>query len=337
MTRPALSLLTLAFLTAALPAAELEPPSGDRAIIGEDARLEELWNEGAFTEGVAVDSAGLIYFSDITSDDSPGKIYRFDPATGETSVYCADSRKSNGLMFSRDGRLVAACGANYGGQCLAEITTEGHVICLATEYQGKRFNAPNDLVIHPRGWIYFSDPRYLGPEPLEIDVMSVYRYDPDGGAVTRVTRDITKPNGVILSPDAKTLYVAETDNRSIGEQQPAPEGAMLRMTLNAFPIKADGSLGPKQVLVNFGQNLGIDGMTVDTDGRIYAAVRSADRFGIRVYSPQGEELANIPTPELPTNCTFGSGDGASTLYITAGTGLYRIPLKTTGYHPAIAE
>ena len=136
MLRPALSLLTLTFLTTVLPAAELEPPSGDRAIVAENARLEELWNEGAFTEGVAVDQKGTIYFSDITSDDSPGKIYRFDPASGETTVYCADSRKSNGLMFSRDGRLIAACGANFGGQCLAEITTEGLAICRRPSIRG---------------------------------------------------------------------------------------------------------------------------------------------------------------------------------------------------------
>ncbi len=330
-------LVAAAMFAAPLPAAEPAAPTGDPSILPDDVRLEELWNEGAFTEGVAVDNEGKIYFSDITSDESPGKVYKFDPETKETSVYCAESRKSNGLMFTRDGRLIAACGANYGGQCLAEVTTDGNVICLATEYEGKRFNAPNDLVIHPKGWIYFSDPRYLGPEPLEIDVMSVYRYDPDGGGVTRVTRDITKPNGVVLSPDAATLYVAETDNRSIGPQQPAPDGAMLRMTLNAFPVKSDGSLGPKQVLVNFGQNLGIDGMTVDVEGHIYAAVRSADRYGIRVYSPDGEELASIPTPDLPTNCCFGRGDEASMLYVTAGTGLYRIPLKIAGYHPATAD
>jgi gluconolactonase len=330
-----LFIMTIVALTAS--AAEPAAPGGDQAILPSDSRLEELWNEGAFTEGVAVDKEGFIYFSDISTDASPGKVYKFDPATNEVSVHCADSQKSNGLMFDRAGRLIACCGANYGGQCLAEITPDGEVKPLVSEFQGKKFNAPNDLVIHPKGWIYFSDPRYLGPEPLELDTMGVYRYDPADGSVARVTRDITKANGVILSPDAATLYVAETDNRSIGAQQPAPEGAMLRMTLNAFPVKEDGTLGPKQVIVNFGQKLGIDGMTVDIEGHIYAAVRSADRFGIVVYSPEGEELAYIPTPELPTNCCFGSGDGATMLYVTAGTGLYRITLKIAGYHPAVAE
>jgi gluconolactonase len=109
------------------------------------------------------------------------------------------------------------------------------------------------------------------------------------------------------------------------------------MTLNAFPVKPDGSLGPKQVLVNFGDHLGIDGMDVDVAGHIYAAVRSADRFGIRVYDPHGKEVAYIPTPDLPTNCCFGIGDAAATLYVTAGKGLYRIPLKIAGYQPATAN
>lgn len=337
--RSAVSLCLLAILAAERPsfAADTVPPSGDPDVIPPDARVETLWNEGAFTEGVAVAPDGAMFFSDIPSDDSPGRIYRFDPATRQTTTFCRDSAKSNGLMFDRHGRLIACCGANHGGQCLAEITPDGQVRPLVDTYQDRKFNAPNDLVIHPDGSVYFSDPRYLGPEPMEIDHMSVYRYNPADGAVTRVTRDITKPNGLAISPDGKTLYVAETDNRTLNVGHPPPAGAKPRMTLNAFPIKADGALGPKQVLVNFGDELGIDGMTVDVEGHIYAAVRAPSRFGIRVYQPDGTEIAYIPTPDLPTNCDFGTGDEASTLYITAGTGLYRIPLKIAGYHPALAK
>ena len=325
------SAIVLFSVTLAAPAAD----SG--GIVAEGAAFEELWNEGSFTEGVAVDGEGDIYFSDISMDDSPGKIYRLDAESDEISVYCADSGKSNGLMFARDGRLIAACGANYGRQALCEVTADGKLKPLAERFEGKRFNAPNDLAIHPSGTIYFSDPRYLGPEPVEIDHMSVYRYDPADGSVVRVTTDISKPNGVIFSPDARTLYVAETDNRTYDVSQPAPDDAQVRMTLNAFPVREDGSLGDKRVLVDFGQKLGIDGMTVDTEGRIYAAVRSADRFGIVVFDSDGRELAYLPTPELPTNCCFGRGQQASTLYITAGTGLYRIGLRVTGHHSATAD
>jgi gluconolactonase len=327
----------LTHLLVAFVACSVGEPSGDAAILPEHARLEQLWNQGRFTEGVAAGPDGAMYFSDIGMDGSPGRIYRFDPATRETTVYCEDSQQSNGLMFDRAGRLIACCGANHGGQCLAEITREGEVRPIVSEYQGRRFNAPNDLVIHPNGAIYFSDPRYLGPEPMEIDHMSVYRYDPVKKTVVRVTRDITKPNGVVLSPDAKTLYVAETDNRTVSIDKPAQPDAQPRMTLNAFPVLGDGTHGPKRVLVDYGKKLGIDGMTVDVEGNLYAAVRSEDRYGIVVYTPKGEDRAYIPTPELPTNCCFGIGEESTVLYVTAGTGLYRIALKIAGYHPASAD
>jgi gluconolactonase len=96
-------------------------------------------------------------------------------------------------------------------------------------------------------------------------------------------------------------------------------------------------LGKKKVLVDFGDQLGTDGMTVDTAGNIYAAVRSAKRFGIRVYNPAGKEIAAIATEVLPTNVCFGTGKEISTLYITAGTGLYRVKTNATGFHPALGK
>ncbi|HUG94269.1 MAG TPA: SMP-30/gluconolactonase/LRE family protein [Planctomycetaceae bacterium] len=306
-----------------------------RDIVPAGAKLEQLWNDGEFTEGPAAGPDGAIYFSDITRDETPGRVLKFDPRTARTTVHCADSGKSNGLMFDRRGRLIAACGANHGRQALCEITPDGKVKALVGTFMGRKFNAPNDLTIHPDGSIYFSDPRYVGPEPMEIDHMSVYRYDPDGGRVTRVTTDIEKPNGLGLSPGGRTLYVAETNNGTTGIQ-PGQAAKPGRMTLNAFPLQPDGTLGRKRVLVDFGDQTGIDGMAVDTDGRIFAAVRSASRFGIVAFSPDGRELAYLATPELPTNCCFGRGEDAQTLYVTAGTGLYRIRLNATGFHPATA-
>ena len=299
---------------------------GTDPLVPAGRQIEELWNEGEFTEGVAVRADGVVFFSDITRDPNvKGRILKFDPTTGKTTVFSADSRKSNGLFFDADGRLLASCGANGGAMALCEVSSDGVVKPLVERFHGKRFNSPNDLVVHPDGSVYFSDPRYLGPEPIELEHQSVYRFVLKTGQIRRVTTDIEKPNGVHVSPDGKKLYVAETNNGSTG-QNPDATPKRGRMTLNAFDIMPDGSLANKKVLVNFGDQLGTDGMTIDKAGNIYAAVRSADRFGIVIYSPAGQELAHIKTPSLPTNCCFGVGDTSSILYVTAGGGFYRINL-----------
>ncbi|GAB4157502.1 MAG: SMP-30/gluconolactonase/LRE family protein [Planctomycetaceae bacterium] len=328
--------ITLTTLTFSLMASHImaddQQPSGSSDIIIKGAKLETLWNEGDFTEGVAVDRNGLIYFSDIPFNKNAGRVMKYDPKTGAVSVHCADSGKSNGLMFDAKGRLIAACGAMWGKQALVEITPNGTVNVLADKYKGKRLNSPNDLVVHPNRSIYFSDPRYAGDEPMEIKEMSVYRYTPSG-KVQRVTHDIEKPNGLGISPDGKILYVAETNNGTTEVRKMDPNVKPGRMTLNAFPIKKNGTLGRKKVLVDFGKETGVDGMTIDSRGNIYAAVRSKKRHGIYVFSPKGKELAYIPTAVLPTNCCFGRGKDGHSLYITAGKGLFRIRVKTKGSFP----
>jgi gluconolactonase len=301
--------------------------------------LEELWNQGSFTEGVAAAPDGVMYFSDIPFvEDKAGRILKFDPKTGTVSVHCADSGKSNGLFFDTKGRLLACCGAMGGKRAVVEVQPDGMLKVVADKFEGKPFNAPNDLVVHQNGSIYFSDPRYVGNEPVELTEMSVYRIDLDG-SVHRVTKsspgrnNIEKPNGVHVSPDGKTLYVAENNNGSNDVTKPNANPQKGRMTLNAFRIRPDGSLGRKTVLVDFGEENGVDGMSIDTKGNIYAAVRSEKRHGIIVYNPEGKELAYIPTKDLPTNCCFGRDEDGQTLYVTAGTGLYRIKLKSVGFHP----
>jgi len=317
-------------------AQDLQSPSGDAAVLPPQSRLVEIWNQGEFTEGVAVAADGTVYFSDIAFDaDGLGRVLKYNPASGVVAVHCADSGKSNGLMFDRQGRLIACCGANKGRQAVCEVTADGKLRDIATSFRGKRFNSPNDLVIHPNGSIYFSDPRYVGQEPMLIKHQSVYRIDPNG-KVSRVTRDIDKPNGVHLSPDGRILYVAETDNGSTDVTQDSSDTKKGRMTLNAFPIRDDGTLGDKRVLVNFGSETGTDGMSVDRQGNLYAAVRHSKQFGIVVYSPDGKQRARIPTPSLPTNCCFGRGRQATTLFVTAGGGFYKIQLKIPGHHPATA-
>ena len=277
-----------------------------------------------------------MYFSDFAQpfDSGPARVMKYSPETGKVSVHCPDSGMGNGLMFTRQGRLIGCCASPLGGhRALVEFLPSGKVKVIAGKYRGKRLNSPNDIVIDRRGRIYFSDPKYVGPEKMELDRFNVYRLDPDG-KLNVATSKIAKPNGVALSPDQKTLYVAETDNGT-DKADLVKDAKRGRMTLNALPVSDDGSLGEPQVIVNFGDKLGVDGMTLDTKGRIYAAVRSDDRHGIYVFTPAGKELAYIQTPSLPTNACFGRGDESQRLYITAGGGLYRIVTKATGYHPAI--
>ena len=161
---------TVLSLATALPLAKAEPakPSGSISILPSTSRLETLWEQGEFTEGVAIAPDGQIYFSDIPSSEAKsGQILKFDPKSGKTTVFTAASEKSNGLMFDRDGRLIACCGANNGRMALSEILPNGRLRTLSGTFDDKRYLAPNDLVILPNGLIYFSDPRYIGNEEEE--------------------------------------------------------------------------------------------------------------------------------------------------------------------------
>jgi gluconolactonase len=188
---------------------------------------------------------------------------------------------------------------------------------LADKWMGKRFNSPNDLTLDVKSRVYFTDPRYVGDQPREIDTESVYRIDPDG-TVTQVIADVTKPNGIVISPDGKTLYLAESNGDPKRPQQ-----------LLAYPLKEDGTVGAKTVLHDFGADRGIDGMTVTADGLIVATAGRAKTAGVYLFTPEGKKVGVVPTPEDPTNCCF-AGPGSKTLYVTAGKSLYRVELTVAG-------
>ena len=304
------------FLTLLFPAFAFAGES----IVSKDAKVEKLWGEGEFTEGPAYGPGPAIYFSDIGN-----RIMKFDEKTGKTTEYRNPSGRANGLDFDPMGRLVAAEGANKGGNRRITVTDKnGTIIPLASEWKGKKFNSPNDLTVDTKGRIYFTDPRYVGSEPREIDTESVYRLDPpkEGSRsgryqVTQIISDVQKPNGIIISPDMKTLYLADnhpTKNRY----------------LLSYPLKEDGSVGEKKVLHDFSPDRGIDGMCIDIKGNIYATAGRGKTAGVTIFSPDGKKLGFVPTPEDPSNCVFGGAD-RKMLYITAGRSLYRVQLTIEGF------
>jgi gluconolactonase len=328
--------------------AKIPPPTGED-IVSADARLELLFTRsapltGGLTEGPAAAPDGSIYFSDIPfGPKDKGMIMRFDPRTKKTTVFAKDSKKSNGLMFDAKGFLIACEGSDHGGRCVSRWNVKtGMREVIADKYMGKRFNAPNDLCIDLKGRIYFTDPRYLGREPRELKYRAVYRINNDG-SVVEITHDVDKPNGIAISPDQKTLYLADHDNGTDQIDFKAPPPKKGAMKVYAFPLGKDGLVnGARKTLVDFGDEDGCDGMTLDEKGNIYLAVRAHKRPGIMVIEPSGKEIAFIPTgsPQagaknpvgIPSNCDFGVGAESNVLYITVDTSLYRIPLKVKGYH-----
>ena len=337
-----LSLLLLAVLPTIASAEDVIIPKG--------AKLELLFTrsapiKGGLTEGPAVAPDGSIYFSDIPFGSDKGMILRFDPKTKKTTVFTDDSHKSNGLKFDAKGNLIACEGSDEGGQAVVswDIETKKRTV-LADRYKGKRFNAPNDLAIDTKGRIYFSDPRYLGYEKRELEHRAVYRFDPATKKVIEVTHHAEKPNGIALSPDGKTLYVADHNNGTdrIDPSKPAPKPGAMK--IYAFPLDEHGLVkGKRKTLVDFGAGPGCDGMCVDVKGHVYLAVRDLKRPGIMVIDPTGKEVAFLATATsqaeaksptgIPSNVAFGRGAESKTLYVTIDVSLYRIPLGIEGYRP----
>ena len=336
-------ILALLLLAGSALAADLPRPTGS-SVVSPDAKLTLLY-EGpreaqAMTEGPAAAPDGSIYFTFIGFGEEKGKIHRYNPKTGQTTVFTDRSGKANGLAFDGEGRLIACEGSDNGGRCVSRwnVATKERTV-LAERFAGKPFNAPNDVCVDSRGRIYFTDPKYVGAEARELP-FAVYRIDAPGKAV-ELTREVEKPNGIAHSPDERTLYVADTNNGADRADPSAPPPKKGAMKVYAFPLGADGSIaGPRKTLLDFGEENGVDGMTVDTRGNLYLACRSLRRPGVMVTDPEGKELAFIPTGPsqpgakepagLPSNVEFGKGDDRSTLYITIDKSLYSIRLKARG-------
>ena len=265
---------------------------------------------GGITEGPAWDGARLL-FTHIPASS----ILSYDPATRITTVERRGTNWCNGTMFDAEGRYF---GCEGGARRVVAYVEDGEAIVLADSFEGKRLNIPNDLAIDDECRIWFTDPFYEGAggpwsedrSDMELDHESVFRLDPGPSdyMISRVTFDTTRPNGLLFNLDHSVLYVAQSGRRPDEDRQ-----------LRAYGVREDGSLGDGEILHDFGEWRGIDGMVLDTDGNIWATAGTAEGGpgpSIYVFSPSGEVIARhrLPT-DLPTNCTF-AGPDLSELYVT---------------------
>ncbi|HRQ88431.1 MAG TPA: DUF1080 domain-containing protein [Bacteroidia bacterium] len=266
----------------------------DGPLVKEGAEFRKLADGFRFTEGPALAPDGTLYFTDIPNE----RIHIYDPATGKTSVYREASGQANGLFFTPAGALLVCEG---GARRVTRTDHTGKTTVLAETYEGKKLNSPNDIAPDGVGGFYFTDPRYGKGDDREIDVEAVYYID-RGGKLTQVIADLVRPNGVILSPDGKTLYIAD-------------EGAG---TLHAYDIEGPGKLANARKFADVGS----DGFSTDRLGNLYATWKGE----IIAFSPEGKEVLRLAAPEAPANCLLVG----KTLYVTARTGLYAIDLEVEG-------
>ncbi|MGJ8697174.1 MAG: SMP-30/gluconolactonase/LRE family protein [Verrucomicrobiaceae bacterium] len=325
--------LCAAFLTGSvLSAQQVRPTIGSievldpslEKLLAPDARIEVLASGFIWSEGPAWDKANKrILFSDVPKNtvyqwsDKAGLSVYLTPSGYTGPAEYSNEPGSNGLTFDSQGRLHSC---EHGDRRVSILTLNGGgKMTLADRVDGKRFNSPNDLCIHPDGSIYFTDPPYGLPQKekdpsRETDIFGVYRIAPDGN-VTTVISDLDRPNGVALSPDSKTLYIAQSQGG--------------KAWILSYPVLADGSLGAQTLLFDATplskKDRGMpDGLKTDKQGNIW----STGPGGVLILSPQGKLLGRILTGQATANC--GWGDDGSTLYMTADSYLLRVRTKVVG-------
>ena len=275
-----------------------------------------------FTEGPAADREGNLFFTNTKAS----KILKWDPQTKRLTVFRENSGAANGLLFTPSGDMLA-CEVG-GGRVTRTNMKTGKITVIADKYNGLPFASPNDVALDAKGRIYFtSRPEMKG----KTNANAVYRVDP-GGKVTQLLaspQGTDMPNGIVTSPDDKTLYLIEAH----------PDADHLR-NIRAFDLNADGSLSGARVHINFYPGRSGDGMCIDAEGNLYVAAglhqlrgtsETLDtRPGIHVISPAGKLIGYAETPEdTITNCSFGGTD-LRTLYVTCGTVLLSIRTNIPG-------
>ncbi|MBI1767032.1 MAG: SMP-30/gluconolactonase/LRE family protein [Bacteroidetes bacterium] len=294
-------------------------------IISPGAKLEKLATGFQFTEGPAWHPDGFLVFS----DPNTNVIYSYKPENGNVEIYRTKSgyaginigeyhqAGSNGLTFDKEGRLIVC---QHGERRVVRIEKKGPVTVLADNYEGKRLNSPNDLVLRSDGTLFFTDPPYGLPKAFsdnrkETPHSGVYAVIND--KVKLLTTDLKGPNGIAFSPDEKYLYVSNWDITDIHNTK----------VIMRYEVAKDGSLNKGKVFFDMNRTDGedaLDGLKVDTDGNVFCSGPD----GIWVISSDGKYLGRIKTPEHAANMAWG--DNGYSLYIAASSGIYKIKLNTKG-------
>lgn len=302
-------------------------------------------------EGIATASDGRVFFTEITRSSGcndgkgvqGGRIWVVPPGQ-KPRIFREPSGMAAGLAIDAQDRLVTAEGADFGGRrvSITDLKT-GEYRVIAYFHDNRQLNAPNDVAIDSAGRVYFSDLRLFGVETIDQRINAVYRLDPPAAGakglwpLTRILGDNGKMNGVELSADGRTLFVGFCDpgTNALGEQGASALDRTGHGGLVAYPLDADGKPGAPRVLLDLEKAGCVDGMTLDAEGNLYAALPSSPAGpGIYAFSPTGQLLARVQLPnrESPVNVGFGRGSEANTLYIgTAGVGkVYRLKVGKTG-------
>ncbi|MCX6911258.1 MAG: SMP-30/gluconolactonase/LRE family protein [Verrucomicrobia bacterium] len=278
---------------------------GAEGVIAPGAKLEKLAGEFKFTEGPTCDAAGNVFFTDQPND----RIMKWS-VDGKLSTFKQPAGRSNGMCFDAHGNIISCADEKNE---LWSIVPDGSVTVLLKDCEGKQLNGPNDVWVRPDGGMYLTDPFYRRPwwghDKMPQDGQHVYYFTPDRRKLVRVTTDLVQPNGIIGTPDGKTLYVAD-----IGDKK-----------TYRFDIQPDGALANKTLLFSPGS----DGMTLDDEGNIYITGK-----GVTVFDRTGKQIEQIDVPERWTaNICFGGKD-KRTLFITASKGLYSIRMRVRGANQA---
>lgn len=289
------------FVLAALLALVCSSIVRAEGLVSAGAEVEKLAGDFKFTEGPAADGKGNVYFTDIPNN----RILRWSIAEKKLSTFREDSGGANGLYFGPDGVLYACEGVR---QRIAAVAADGKSSkAVAETYDGKPFNKPNDLWVDAKGGIYFTDPKY-GRDKATQDGEHVYYLTPDRKKVLRVANDFQRPNGIVGTPDGKTLYITDRTGKKTFR----------------YKINDDGTLSDKKLFAEVGS----DGMALDAKGNLYTTLKH-----VTVFSPEGKPIAEIQTPKPPSNVCFG-GPGRTTLFITARDGFYAVKMAVAGAAPA---